>query len=109
MALLDLLYGLETSQVLLALAPLVIGIITTYLFTNRSIPGKTPPLTKGDWPIVGSLGFWTRRNIWFREAAAHSTTGHFSFHVGSYPVIGVTGDAARQTFLESRDLDMKAG
>ncbi|THW45271.1 cytochrome P450 6A1 [Aureobasidium pullulans] len=109
MALAEVLQGLGSSQTLLTVLSLTLGIITAYLFVNRSSSGKLPPPVKGNWPIIGPTSFWTRRWDFFQEAARHSINGHFSFHVGQHKVVGVTGDEGRKVFLESKQLDATAG
>lgn len=98
------------DDVLLAAASLTLAVFTAYLFiNNRRVPGKAPPLVKGELPFTGPLKYWTKRWEFFQEAARYSSTGQFSFHVGQHHVVGVTGDEARKVFLESKDFNMSAG
>lgn len=36
-------------------------------------------------------------------------TGNFSFHIGKHPVVGMSGDVARQIFFGSSSLSMADG
>ncbi|KAL9076475.1 MAG: hypothetical protein Q9157_003633 [Trypethelium eluteriae] len=44
------------------------------------------------------------RSFW-KNSVARSKTGQFSFWLGHYHVVGLSGEAARKTFLEHRDLE----
>ncbi|KAI5199546.1 cytochrome P450 6A1 [Aureobasidium subglaciale] len=109
MAMTEVLQGLGTSQTLLTVISLALGIVAAYLYIGRSLPYGVPPRVKGDWPLIGPLTFWTKRWEFFQEAAKASLNGNFSFTVGKHVVVGVTGDEDRKVFLESKQLDATAG
>ena len=94
---------------LAAVLSVAIGIFTALSLARPSIPAKAPKLVQGSWPIVGSLGFFKSRWDFFNQAAKRSATGNFSFYVGRYHVVGVSGDAGRKAFFESRALNLAEG
>lgn len=109
MALTEVSQGLGTSQTLLTVVSLALGILAAYLYLNRALPEGAPPLIKGDWPLIGPINFWTRRWDFFKEAAKTSANGNFSFHVGNRVVIGVSGDEGRRAFMDNKHLDATSG
>ncbi|KAH0343929.1 cytochrome P450, partial [Aureobasidium melanogenum] len=109
MALSEVLQGLGTSQTLLTVVSLALGILAAYLYFNRALPEGAPPLIKGDWPLIGPIKFWTRRWDFFKEAAKISANGNFSFHVGNHVVVGVSGDEGRRSFIDNKHLDATTG
>ncbi|KAF2157541.1 cytochrome P450 [Myriangium duriaei CBS 260.36] len=91
-----------------AIASLLIGVVTV-LYQSRTVwPDKAPKLIRG-WPMIGSWDFWTRRIDFHRENFLKSDTGHFSFMVGSKPVVAVSGEEGRKVFFESAKLDLTLG
>ncbi|CAD0090013.1 unnamed protein product [Aureobasidium vineae] len=110
MALTEAVQGLGTSQALLTVLSLALGIIAVYLYVaGRYLPEGAPPLVKGEWPLIGPTDFWTRRWDFFKEATKASVNGNFTFHVGKHVVVGVSGDDGRRAFMESRQLDASSG
>lgn len=92
---------------LLVAATLVFG---HYLVSRPSFPDNAPKYWKPDtWPIVGAWRFFSHRHDMYRDAQNSSPTGHFSFHIGKRPIIGLSGLEGRKTFFESRDLDINEG
>lgn len=83
---------------------LILATSTSYRFSS-----KAPKLTSDTIPILGSLGFFTRRWDFYRTSRDESSTGSFSFWVGKLPVIGLAGDGGRKTFFEERGLDFGQG
>lgn len=47
----------------------------------------------------------TRSRSFWKNSRDNSKTGHFSFWLGKYHVVGVTGEAARKNFLDNHLLD----
>ncbi|KAF2769691.1 cytochrome P450 [Teratosphaeria nubilosa] len=86
-----------------------IAIIYSYLFKRPSLPKNAPKLISEDWPIIGSLAFFTERWDFFQRQATHSSTGNFSFYAGRYPIIAVSGPEARKTFFDSKALSFTDG
>jgi len=82
----------------------VLATTTSYRFSKNS-----PKQTSDTLPILGSIGFFTRRWDFFRASLERSPTNSFSFWVGKLPVIGLGGDQGRKTFFEERGLDFGQG
>jgi hypothetical protein len=100
--------SLSPWQLLLAtLAGL--GLLYRLLAARPALHPKSPPLASGVYPIVGALGFFTRRWHFFKQAAAASPTGNFSFYVGSKPVVGLTSDDSRQVFFDNKHFGFAEG
>ena len=87
----------------------VLGACFVYLNHRAPFPAKSPPAIKGNYPVVGGLGFFGKRWEFFRTAMANSASGNFSFHVGKMHVVGVSGLAGRQAFFESKQLGFAEG
>lgn len=60
-------------------------------------------------PILGSLPFYTRRGDFLREGKERSPNGHFNFFFGPYPIVAISGEAARTAYFTTRGLDLSAG
>ncbi|KAI4931311.1 hypothetical protein J4E85_003901 [Alternaria conjuncta] len=89
----------------LALTACAIGALS---YSHR-VPKNAPPQVKDDLPVVGALGFWTRRWEWWSERRDQSKTGTFSFHAGPNMIVALSGDRGRQLFFESKDLGFTEG
>ena len=91
----------------------IVGILTLvfyiFLVQRPLLPSNAPKVYSSDYPIFGTLGFWTARRDFWRKAIRESKTGNFSFHVGKHPVIGISGEEGRELFLNSRHLGMQEG
>ncbi len=87
--------------------PLVLLLL--YFAPHATLPAKAPPLTTENYPILGAIRFFTARWDFFHQASAHSRSGNFSFYLGNHPVIGLSGDVARQVFFESKQLGFAEG
>jgi len=111
MALSDLLSNVDAFNGSVAVVSLLLGLSVLYLYRwpSVSLPEGSPPLIKEDWPIIGTLRFFTARWDFFRETMAHSSSSSFSFHVGQKHVIGVFGEDARKAYFESKELDFSDG
>lgn len=92
--------------IIFAVPPLLLFL---YFVPHAPLPVKAPPLTTENYPILGAIGFFTARWDFFRQASAHSRSGNFSFYLGKYPVVGLSGDVARQVFFESKQLGFAEG
>jgi len=88
---------------------LVATVLIRALLDSKVALSKAPAFVSERVPYIGPLGFWTERWTFFKRAIASSATGNFSFHAGPHMVVGMSGDAARQTFLESRQLGLAEG
>lgn len=115
MAILELLSGgdiLNGAQPgIVTIISVLLGLCAAYLYLRPSLvnPKGAPPLLKEDWPLVGTFRFFNGRWDFFKEAIAQSASGSFSFHVGTKHVVGISGDAARKFFYESKDLHFNDG
>src|SRR5271156_453513 len=79
------------------------------LVRRPSFPSNAPKVIPSNYPIFGPLGFWTARRDFWRQALRESKTGNFSFHLGKYPVIGISSEEGLDVFLNSRQLGVKEG
>jgi hypothetical protein len=76
---------------------------------SHHVPSNAPPVVKGDTPLSGAWGFWGARSNWCKKVRDLSRSGNYSFHVGRYHVIGLSGDEGRQVFFESKELGLVEG
>src|SRR3954462_3548140 len=67
-----------------------------------SFPPNAPRKIQHDLPILGALRFFTERWEFWQHERAHSRTGNFSYYVGAYRMVGLSGHASRRAFLESK-------
>jgi hypothetical protein len=88
---------------------LSIGVYVLLVSSQPRFPSKAPKPVQEGYPILGTLRFFTARWDFFRHARAQSSSGNFSFLIGKYQVVGLTGDTGRQVFFESRDLGFQEG
>jgi cytochrome P450 len=112
MALLDVLDRFADIKTTLLFA-IVVLVLTAYasgsLSYSHRVPTNAPPQVKDDLPVIGALGFWTRRWDWWSERRDQSKTGTFSFHAGPNMIVALSGDKGRQLFFESKDLGFGEG
>ncbi|KAF2663310.1 cytochrome P450 [Microthyrium microscopicum] len=90
--------------VVFCLAILYIGLVRRPAF-----PARSPKIIRGNWPIVGSLGFWRKRYDWWIEAGEQAETKNFSFHVGKHRLVGTFSEEGRKTFFNHRQLGFTEG
>ncbi|KAF2114015.1 cytochrome P450 6A1 [Lophiotrema nucula] len=110
MTVMDTFNQASTPPIILFLA-FVVVLFTAYVVLHsyaRRMPSNAPPLASGNWPLTGSIEFWTRRWDWY-QSARRTATGNFSFHAGKNPVVGLSGDKSRQLFVESKELGFAEG
>ncbi|KAI9723793.1 MAG: hypothetical protein M1828_004043 [Chrysothrix sp. TS-e1954] len=112
---------MQIAQALYTLASPVTIIASLILFTAGALlynlynylpppfPSSSPALVSGRVPVLGALRFFTARWDFFRSAAAHSTTGNFSFNLGKYQVIGISGDEGRKFVFDTKLLNFSEG
>lgn len=82
------------------------------LVQRRAPPPKTPALIKpgaGDWPVLGSLRFFSDRQRFMLGHIAESISGNFSFYFGKHHIVGLAGSEGKKTFFESKHLDFGQG
>jgi len=91
-----------------ALVTVAVGILSVF-YKDFSVPEKAPKLVSGLWPILGARQFFNARWDWHQAMGHASSTGNWSYYVGSKPVIGVSGDASRKVFFSSNKLNLGAG
>ncbi|ROW08461.1 hypothetical protein VMCG_03185 [Cytospora schulzeri] len=105
-----------TTNIIFVLLGLSVIKLAISLFGRPALPHNAPLLWKpDDWPLLGSLRFFTERTDMVLDAtAAHessgSRTGNFSFFLGKKHVVGIgRTPEARITFYENRNLDLLQG
>ena len=88
-----------------------LGVLWLYYVLSRQTfsSSSAPKPRDDDWPIVGSLKFFTARWDFFNHTRGQYRTKCFSFHLGRHPVVGLMGDEARQTFYETKALSLSEG
>jgi hypothetical protein len=103
--------GYSASAVFAVLTAIAVPFtIYALFFSSRyEFPSKAPKLVDEGWPLLGALRFFTARWEFFQHARSHSPSGNFSFRLGKYPLIGLTGEKGRQVFFENRDLGFAEG
>jgi hypothetical protein len=99
----------STSTLLSAGTFVLIGLYLTLFSRKYKFPSRAPKLVKGQYPIIGASGYFTARWDFFQNAIAQSSTGNFSFFLGKYPVVGLSGETGRRVFFDSRDLGFAEG
>lgn len=82
---------------------------SSLFYRQSSAPPNTPKYISGSLPILGAVRFWTARWDFFRHAMSQTKTGNFSYNVGPYSVVGVSGDAGREVFFGSPQLSFSEG
>ncbi|KAK3946656.1 hypothetical protein QBC32DRAFT_319786, partial [Pseudoneurospora amorphoporcata] len=90
---------------------LILSLLTTILTNYRPpLPSNAPPLFQtSDWPILGSLRFFTDRYRFYNQGILASKTGNFSFYFGKHHLVGLSGVEARKAFFEKKELNMTKG
>jgi hypothetical protein len=101
--------ALSASTISTIIILLLVSSYTIWASTGYKFSSKSPKRLNEGWPIFGVLRFFTARWDLFQHGKAQTPSGNFSFFVGKHPVIGLTGDKARQTFFQSRDLGFAEG
>ncbi|TQN66212.1 Obtusifoliol 14-alpha demethylase [Colletotrichum shisoi] len=95
---------------LLASVPLFGIYVAVYTLSRRvPWPANAPPIALDNYPITGSWGFWGRRWSWHRRQRDATPSGNFAFHAGPNTIVGLSGDAGRRLFFESKDLGFGEG
>ena len=87
----------------------LIGIFIFATTSSFRFSKQSPKPTNDTLPLLGSVGFFTRRWDFTRTSRDRTATRNFSFWVGKLPVIGLGGDDGRVTFFEERGLDFGQG
>nr|A0A4P8DJC8.1 RecName: Full=Cytochrome P450 monooxygenase dmxR5; AltName: Full=Dimeric xanthone biosynthesis cluster protein R5 [Cryptosporiopsis sp. 8999]QCL09096.1 DmxR5 [Cryptosporiopsis sp. 8999] len=80
-----------------------------FLSYTPSFDKKVPAFTTHTHPFIGAADFMWRKNHFWRASMEESKTGTFSFWVGKKHVVGLSGEAARKTFMDSPGLDFVGG
>ncbi|KAG8856452.1 hypothetical protein FRB96_006418 [Tulasnella sp. 330] len=83
-----------------------IGLITTV--QHPPFPSNSPPRLSG-LPLLGRIDTLTKPWEMFQRGLAASRTGNFSFNLGQYQVVGISSDAARDTFFTNPHFAPGAG
>ncbi|TDZ33391.1 Sterol 14-demethylase [Colletotrichum sidae] len=80
-----------------------------FLAYRPSFPRNAPKLLKGGYPVLGAPRFFTDRGNFLTEGRVKSGSGNWSFYFGKMRIVGLSGEAGRQLFFESRELDFMKG
>lgn len=94
------------SALILVAATLIVLLMR--LLRRPDLPSGASWTEKG-LPLFGSFNFFTKRGDFLREGSRKSPNGHFNFYYGSYPIIALSGEAARASYFTTRGLDLSAG
>jgi hypothetical protein len=78
------------------------------LVSRPAFPSKAPRVF-ASWPVVGALGFFSRRAEFLEGMRAASQTGQYSFHFGKHRIVGLSGEDGRRAFFDSKELNIGAG
>ncbi|EED18907.1 cytochrome P450, putative [Talaromyces stipitatus ATCC 10500] len=99
------------SPVTISLAGLLATLISLLAYMSYSPPidKRSPAFTSDTVPFIGSWRFFTQKLPFWRNSMALSKTGNFSFWLGKNHVVGVSGEASRKMYLESRSLHLIKG
>ena len=62
-------------------------LVFIFHFAPPSFPANAPKKVHEGYPFLGPLRYFSARWDFFREAAARSPTGNFSFTVGKLPIV----------------------
>ncbi|KAM5453557.1 hypothetical protein MaudCBS49596_002760 [Microsporum audouinii] len=101
----------QQSPLTLGLGVLAAASLTflVYLCHTPSIDPRAPENTTDKELFLGSFGFYSRKWTFFRGGRDRSKTGNFSFWLGKYHCVGVSGEAARKDILDNRHMDRVQG
>lgn len=111
-----------STMVRILLAPLgwpisLIPLLLAFVFLiNRAVshiltrgPLPSGALAAKGWPLLGSIDFFRCRGDFLKDGREQSPNGHFSFYYGPHPIVALSGEAARQAYLNVRGLNLFAG
>lgn len=106
----SLLHEGYSAPLVLPVSAIAVLLAALYMFLSpQQLGPKAPPRVREGWPILGALRFFTARWEFFQHARDQAPSGNFSFFLGKHPVVGLSGDAARKIFFESKDLGFAEG
>ena len=97
-----------TTSILLLTALVV---FVSNVLWRPSFPDKAPNVWSGDdWPILGSIRFYSSRRDMLWNAQKTTKTGNVGFYLGKKQIISVSGSTeGRRTFFETKDLHFNIG
>nr|QGV56756.1 Jtm01 [Epichloe sp. LpTG-4] len=90
---------------LLAAAAVLVGQMAA---SRPRLDGRAPRLLKGA-PILGCLDFFRCRSEFLLKGRDRDPSRQFSFFYGPYPIVALSGSAARSFFYTARGLDFIPG
>lgn len=101
----------SSSYILPVLSGFIVILLSiTFTYLNaRPPPASNTKVSHGNLPIFGAVDFFWKRYDFFVRAIEQTRSGIFSFYVGTELVIGISGEAARKVYFESRELDFGQG
>jgi hypothetical protein len=89
----------------------ILSVVAFYiLFLPRyEVSSRAPKQTSHQFYRLGALSFFTSRWDFYKQAISESVSGNFSFYLGKYFVVGLSGQDARRVFFENRSLNLTEG
>jgi hypothetical protein len=89
----------------------ILSVVAFYtLFLPRhEVSSKAPKQTSHQFYRLGALSFFTSRWDFYQQAVSESVSGNFSFYLGKYFVVGLSGNDVRRVFFENRSLNLTEG
>jgi hypothetical protein len=105
-------YDISLAKSLLSISSVLSVVyifLRTFVWKRSSFSPSAPKAIAEDLPLLGAYTFWTKRWTFFQRAIASSLTGNFSFFIGPYPAVGLSGPTARKTFFESKQFGLTEG
>ncbi|KAK0649876.1 cytochrome P450 [Cercophora newfieldiana] len=104
---------LSSATIWILVGSAIVFLVLSQITVQRKpLPKGAPPLIKpgaGDWPVLGSLRYFSDRQRFMLSHIAESITGSFSFYFGKHHIVGLGGIEGKKTFFESKHLDFSEG
>ncbi|KAF2218975.1 cytochrome P450 [Elsinoe ampelina] len=97
----------ETSLWVLLCAS-IFGLVVRTI-PRSSLSKFAPPRINEETPIFGALRFFSARADFCKDNSKASKTGNYSFYVGPYLVVGLSGSEGRKAFYDSKELSLFEG
>lgn len=89
---------------------LTVVILISYFWIRKpSYPLNAPIAVDECFPLLGATRFFTHRWDFFRDNSKRSKSGHFSYSLGRYRMVGLSGEDARHLIFFSPNLNMEEG
>ena len=101
--------SIPTILLLATLAILSVVAFCTLFLPRHKVSSRAPKQTSHQFYRLGALSFFTSRWNFYKQAISESVSGNFSFYLGKYFVVGLSGQDARRVFFENRSLNLTEG